>query len=102
MTGHDVVDLAKKFEDYGVEAIIYTDIGRDGMLTGVNIEATVQARARAEDPGDRLAAASPSIADIERAAAVREGRHHRRDRRPRDLRGQARLQGGAEGGEGRS
>ena len=42
MTGHDVVDLAKKFEDYGVEAIIYTDIGRDGMLTGVNIEATVK------------------------------------------------------------
>jgi phosphoribosylformimino-5-aminoimidazole carboxamide ribotide isomerase len=42
MTGHDVVDLAKKFEDYGVEAVIYTDIGRDGMLTGVNIEATVK------------------------------------------------------------
>ena len=41
MTGHDVVDLAKKFEDYGVEAVIYTDIGRDGMLTGVNFEATV-------------------------------------------------------------
>jgi phosphoribosylformimino-5-aminoimidazole carboxamide ribotide isomerase len=41
MTGHDVVDLAKKFEDYGVEAVIYTDIGRDGMLSGVNIEATV-------------------------------------------------------------
>ena len=40
MTGHDVVDLGRKFEDYGVEAIIYTDIGRDGMLTGVNIEAT--------------------------------------------------------------
>jgi phosphoribosylformimino-5-aminoimidazole carboxamide ribotide isomerase len=42
LTGHDVVDLAKKFEDYGVEAIIYTDIGRDGMLTGVNVEATVR------------------------------------------------------------
>ncbi|MGH8618088.1 MAG: 1-(5-phosphoribosyl)-5-[(5-phosphoribosylamino)methylideneamino]imidazole-4-carboxamide isomerase [Burkholderiales bacterium] len=41
LTGHDVVDLAKKFEDYGVEAVIYTDIGRDGMLNGVNIEATV-------------------------------------------------------------
>jgi phosphoribosylformimino-5-aminoimidazole carboxamide ribotide isomerase len=41
MTGHEVVDLAKKFQDYGVEAIIYTDIGRDGMLAGVNIEATV-------------------------------------------------------------
>lgn len=42
LTGHDVVDLAKKFEDYGVESVIYTDIGRDGMLSGVNIEATVK------------------------------------------------------------
>lgn len=41
LTGHDVIDLARKFEDYGVEAVAYTDIGRDGMLTGVNIEATV-------------------------------------------------------------
>ena len=41
LTGHDVIDLAKKFEDYGVNSIVYTDIGRDGMLTGVNIEATV-------------------------------------------------------------
>jgi phosphoribosylformimino-5-aminoimidazole carboxamide ribotide isomerase len=40
ITGHDVIDLAKRFEGYGVEAIIYTDIGRDGMLSGVNIEAT--------------------------------------------------------------
>ncbi|MFP4560767.1 MAG: 1-(5-phosphoribosyl)-5-[(5-phosphoribosylamino)methylideneamino]imidazole-4-carboxamide isomerase [Thiohalorhabdus sp.] len=40
MTGHDVADLARKFEDYGVEAIVYTDIGRDGMLTGPNVEAT--------------------------------------------------------------
>ncbi len=42
VTGHDVLDLAKKFEGYGVEAIIYTDIGRDGMLSGVNIDATVR------------------------------------------------------------
>ncbi len=42
LTGHDVVDLAKKYEDYGVEAVIYTDIGRDGMLSGVNIDATVR------------------------------------------------------------
>jgi len=42
LTGHDVLDLGKKFQDYGVEAIIYTDIGRDGMLTGVNVEATVK------------------------------------------------------------
>jgi len=42
LTKHDVIDLAKKFEDYGAEAIIYTDIGRDGMLAGVNIEATLK------------------------------------------------------------
>ncbi len=42
LTGHEVVDLARKFEDYGVESIIYTDIGRDGMLQGINIEATVR------------------------------------------------------------
>jgi phosphoribosylformimino-5-aminoimidazole carboxamide ribotide isomerase len=40
LTGHNVIELAKKFEGYGVEAIIYTDIGRDGMLNGLNIEAT--------------------------------------------------------------
>ncbi|MBL8516900.1 MAG: 1-(5-phosphoribosyl)-5-[(5-phosphoribosylamino)methylideneamino]imidazole-4-carboxamide isomerase [Betaproteobacteria bacterium] len=42
LTGHDVVDLAKRFQDYGVEAVIYTDIGRDGMMTGINIDATVK------------------------------------------------------------
>ena len=42
MTGHDVIDLARKFEDYGVEAVVYTDIGRDGMLSGVNVDATVR------------------------------------------------------------
>ena len=41
MTGHEVLDLARKFQDYGVDSIIYTDIGRDGMLTGVNVQATV-------------------------------------------------------------
>jgi phosphoribosylformimino-5-aminoimidazole carboxamide ribotide isomerase len=42
LTKHDVIDLAKRFQDYGVEAVIYTDIGRDGMMTGVNLEATVR------------------------------------------------------------
>jgi phosphoribosylformimino-5-aminoimidazole carboxamide ribotide isomerase len=41
LSGHEVIDLARKFEDDGVEAILYTDIGRDGMLTGVNHEATL-------------------------------------------------------------
>ncbi|HWU25278.1 MAG TPA: 1-(5-phosphoribosyl)-5-[(5-phosphoribosylamino)methylideneamino]imidazole-4-carboxamide isomerase [Rhizomicrobium sp.] len=35
------VELAKRFEDAGVAAIIFTDIARDGMLQGVNLEATV-------------------------------------------------------------
>jgi phosphoribosylformimino-5-aminoimidazole carboxamide ribotide isomerase len=42
LTKHDVVDLARRFQDYGVEAVIHTDIGRDGMLKGVNVEATVK------------------------------------------------------------
>ena len=42
ITGHEVGDLAQRFEGYGVEAVIYTDIGRDGMLSGVNISATVE------------------------------------------------------------
>ena len=42
VTHHDVIDLAKKFQDYGVEGVVYTDIGRDGMLSGVNVEATVK------------------------------------------------------------
>ena len=42
LTGHDVVDLARKYEEYGMEALIYTDIGRDGMMSGVNIDATLR------------------------------------------------------------
>ena len=42
LSNHDVIDLAQHFESDGIDGIIYTDIGRDGMLTGVNIEATVQ------------------------------------------------------------
>jgi phosphoribosylformimino-5-aminoimidazole carboxamide ribotide isomerase len=40
LTDHNVVDLAKRFENDGVHAIIYTDIARDGMMQGVNIQAT--------------------------------------------------------------
>ncbi len=42
LSRHDVIDLAQKFENYGVEAIIYTDISRDGMMTGVNVDATAK------------------------------------------------------------
>jgi len=40
LTNHNVVDLAKRFENDGVQAIIYTDIARDGMMQGVNLDAT--------------------------------------------------------------
>lgn len=42
LSRHDVIDLAQHFEENGVEAIIYTDISRDGMMSGVNVEATAK------------------------------------------------------------
>jgi phosphoribosylformimino-5-aminoimidazole carboxamide ribotide isomerase len=42
LSKHNVIDLAQKYESDGVEAIIYTDIARDGMMQGVNVEATAQ------------------------------------------------------------
>jgi phosphoribosylformimino-5-aminoimidazole carboxamide ribotide isomerase len=69
LTGHDVTDLAKKFEDYGVEAIIYTDIGRDGMMSGVNLEATVQLARHVKLPVFASGGIA-SIKDIEQLCAV--------------------------------
>ncbi len=48
VTDHKVTDMARRFEQDGVSAIVYTDIGRDGMLSGPNVEATA-ALARAVD-----------------------------------------------------
>jgi len=42
LSKHDAIDMAQHFEEDGVESIIYTDIARDGMMQGVNIEATMQ------------------------------------------------------------
>ncbi|MDF1581946.1 MAG: 1-(5-phosphoribosyl)-5-[(5-phosphoribosylamino)methylideneamino]imidazole-4-carboxamide isomerase [Methyloprofundus sp.] len=50
LSRHDVIDMAKKFESYGVEAIIYTDISRDGMMNGVNVEATAKLAAAINIP----------------------------------------------------
>ncbi|MCA6218752.1 1-(5-phosphoribosyl)-5-[(5-phosphoribosylamino)methylideneamino]imidazole-4-carboxamide isomerase [Ideonella sp. B7] len=69
LTGHEVVDLARKFEDYGVEAVIYTDIGRDGMLTGINIDATVKLAQALSIPVIASGGLS-NIADIEALCAV--------------------------------
>jgi phosphoribosylformimino-5-aminoimidazole carboxamide ribotide isomerase len=71
LTGHEVVDLARKFEDYGVEAVVYTDIGRDGMLTGINIEATVKL-AQALTIPVIASGGLAGLADIEKLCAVEE------------------------------
>ena len=71
LTGHDVLDLARKFEGYGVEAVIYTDIGRDGMLTGVNIEATVRLARELRVPV-YASGGLASIDDVEKLCAVEE------------------------------
>jgi phosphoribosylformimino-5-aminoimidazole carboxamide ribotide isomerase len=71
LTGHEVVDLGKKYEDYGVESIIYTDIGRDGMLSGINIEATVRLAQALSIPVIASGGLS-DLADIERLCAVED------------------------------
>jgi len=71
LTRHDVVDLGKKFEDYGVESIIYTDIGRDGMLSGINIEATVKLAQALSIPVIASGGLS-NLADIEALCAVED------------------------------
>ena len=45
-----VVDLARRFEDAGVAALLFTDIGRDGLLKGVNLDATVDLARQVDIP----------------------------------------------------
>jgi phosphoribosylformimino-5-aminoimidazole carboxamide ribotide isomerase len=71
LTGHEVVDLAKKFQDYGVEGVIYTDIGRDGMLSGINIDATVKL-ARALTIPVIASGGLSNISDIEQLCAIED------------------------------
>jgi phosphoribosylformimino-5-aminoimidazole carboxamide ribotide isomerase len=71
LTRHDVVDLGKKFEDFGVESIIYTDIGRDGMLSGINVEATVRLAQALSIPVIASGGLS-SMADIDALCAVED------------------------------
>jgi phosphoribosylformimino-5-aminoimidazole carboxamide ribotide isomerase len=62
-------DLAKRFADYGVSAIVYTDINRDGMMQGVNVEATA---ALAEAGGIPVIASGgvTNMEDLKRLAPV--------------------------------
>jgi len=58
-----VVDLARRFEDAGVAALLFTDVGRDGLLKGCNIEATVDL-ARSVDIPVIASGGVKGIADI--------------------------------------
>lgn len=71
ITAHGVDDLARQFEDAGVSAIVYTDIGRDGMMTGPNIPAT---RALAESIRIPVVA-SGGITTIDDVRALAEVAH---------------------------
>jgi len=64
-SGLDAIELAKRFEDDGIEGIIYTDISRDGMMQGVNAEATARLAAAIDVPVVASGGVS-SMADIER------------------------------------
>jgi phosphoribosylformimino-5-aminoimidazole carboxamide ribotide isomerase len=69
LSNHDVIDIAQRFEREGVEAIIYTDINRDGMMAGVNIDATV-ALARAVHIPVIASGGVARLEDIRRLCAV--------------------------------
>ena len=65
------MDMAKRFEDWGVSSIIYTDIGRDGMLSGINIEATLEL-ARAVATPIIASGGLSGMADIQALCKVRD------------------------------
>lgn len=69
LSRHNVIELAQRYESYGVESIIYTDIGRDGMMSGVNIDATVKL-ARAVSIPVIASGGVHDIRDVEALCAV--------------------------------
>ena len=88
------LDIARRFEDAGVAAIIYTDISRDGLLKGLNLDATIALAEAVSIP----VIASGGLASIdgrEGDAAAARAENCRRHRRPRAIRWAARCGGSA-------
>ncbi|RRQ21811.1 1-(5-phosphoribosyl)-5-[(5-phosphoribosylamino)methylideneamino]imidazole-4-carboxamide isomerase [Thiohalobacter thiocyanaticus] len=71
LSNHDVIDMAQRFERDGVEAIVYTDISRDGMMEGVNIDATVKLAQSITIPVIASGGVT-NLDDIQRLCAVAE------------------------------
>ncbi len=66
LSHHDLFDLARRFERDGVEAFVFTDIGRDGMMSGVNVEGTVELAREVSVP----VVASGGIRDLDDVRAL--------------------------------
>ena len=71
-TNISVVDLAKQYEQFGVSSIIYTDIARDGMMQGVNVEATANLASKTSIP----IIASGGVTNLDDIAALLKNAHH--------------------------
>ena len=71
-TDISVVELAKKYEQYGVSSIVYTDIARDGMMQGVNAVATANLANKTSIP----VIASGGITNLDDIAALLKNAHH--------------------------
>jgi len=71
LSKHDVIDMAKHFENDGVVSIVYTDIGRDGMMTGVNVESTLKLAQAVKIP-IIASGGITNIEDIKALCAVQE------------------------------
>ncbi|HSH29326.1 MAG TPA: 1-(5-phosphoribosyl)-5-[(5-phosphoribosylamino)methylideneamino]imidazole-4-carboxamide isomerase [Thiohalobacter sp.] len=71
LSNHDVIDMAQRFERDGVEAIVYTDISRDGMMEGVNIDATIKLAQSITIPVIASGGVT-NLDDIQRLCAVAE------------------------------
>jgi phosphoribosylformimino-5-aminoimidazole carboxamide ribotide isomerase len=68
LSNHDVIDMAQRFERDGVEAIVYTDISRDGMMAGVNVDSTVKLAGEISTP----VIASGGISTLDDIRALKE------------------------------
>ncbi|MDC0197262.1 1-(5-phosphoribosyl)-5-[(5-phosphoribosylamino)methylideneamino]imidazole-4-carboxamide isomerase [Candidatus Thioglobus sp.] len=71
-TNINVLDLAKKYEQYGVSSIVYTDIARDGMMQGVNVEATANLANKTSIP----IIASGGVTNLDDIAALLKKAHY--------------------------
>ena len=71
-TNINVLDLSKKYEQYGVSSIVYTDIARDGMMQGVNVEATANLADKTSIP----IIASGGVTNLDDIAALLKKAHY--------------------------